>query len=140
MPSIVCVPTMLSVSGRDSISASPLGGALWLFRDLQSLWQAAHLHDRQWQRLLWILPAFEVAMDVSSIPRALWFRRAAFVMRDGFEMSRPELLRTFKCLVDQWFHITRGVHMRHESKKITRMSEGGGWVEGECYGTHPTVV
>lgn len=51
-------------------------------------------------------------MDVSSIPRALWFEHAAFVMRDGFEMRRPKLLRTFKCLVDQPVHIRQGVLKR----------------------------
>lgn len=67
-------------------------------------------------------------MDVSSIPRALWFQHAAFVMRDGFEMSRPALLSMLKCLVDQPFHIRQGVHMRRTQSK--------NYEGGTCYGTH----
>ncbi len=36
MPSIVWVPTVLSVSGRDSISVSLLCGALWLFETFRA--------------------------------------------------------------------------------------------------------
>lgn len=47
----------------------------------------------------------------------LRFHRTAFVMRDSFELSWPELLRTFKCLVDQQFHIRQDVQVKCTQSK-----------------------
>lgn len=46
-------------------------------------------------------------------------------MRDGFEVRRPKLLRTFKCLVDQPVHIRQGV-----VKRLTHSEKLQGCLEG----------
>lgn len=119
MPSIVWVPTMLSVSVRDSISASSLSDALWLFETSRACGRQHTCttdNGKGSYRFCWSLKwrwMWAQYPRPSFITRiTLWFQRAAFVMRESFKMSRPELLRTFKCLVDQPFHMRQGVHMR----------------------------
>lgn len=121
-PAPIAVPNSTCLS----LSASPacwrylgqiasLRGALRPSKDLQNMSQAAHLHRRQWpQTPRRILQGFEAAVNVTSIPQV---QRAAFVVRDGFEM-RPA--RWFKCLGDQPFHIRR----RAQGAKKQKRPEG----------------
>lgn len=141
MPSIVWVPITLSVSGRDSISANPLCGALWFFRDIQSPLEAAHLRHRTIANApidsagLWSGDGCELntpgpLLSSSSLcgftTRPLWWGTA-------LRWVDQKLLRTFKCLVDQPFHIRQGVHMGcKQSKKWLGCLYGG-----TCHGAYP---
>lgn len=118
---------MLSVSGRDSISASPLRGALWLSETSRACGrQRTCTTDNssgsygfcwslkwRWMRAQYLRPPL-----LSRV--TLRFQHAAFVMRDGFEMSRPELLRTLKCFVDRPFHNRKRCSLETYTKQKLR--------------------
>lgn len=98
MPFIVWVPSMLTVSGRDSISASPLCGFL-----------------RSSEHVGCSTPARQTIAVVSKDSAGLWSGSGCNLNTSGSVVSAhslceerqlwDELLRTFKYLVDQPFHI-----------------------------------
>ncbi|TNN73000.1 hypothetical protein EYF80_016790 [Liparis tanakae] len=57
---------------------------------------------------------------------------AACVTRDGFEMSLAELLRTFKCLVDQLLDITKGLRVRCTLSKDYKNVRGAYMLRYTC--------
>lgn len=110
MPFIVWVPSMLTVSGRDSISASPLCGFL-----------------RSSEHVGCSTPAWQTIAVVSKDSAGLWSGSGCNLNTSGSVVSArslceerqlwDELLKTFKYLVDQPFHIWQAVHMRWTQDK-----------------------